>query len=121
MSKVEIFDPAMCCPTGVCGPSVNPELSRVASAIFLLEKKGFDIKRYNLGTEPAVFVSNSEVNRVLHEKGPDSLPVTLVDGIITKIGVYPSNEEFAKWFGIDAEELAVKQKANLKIDLKPMK
>jgi hypothetical protein len=118
MSKVEIFDPALCCPTGVCGPSVNPDLTRVATAIFLLEKKGFEMKRYNLGTEPAVFVENKEVNHVLHEKGPDSLPVTLVDGKIAKMGIYPTNEEFAEWFGIKADELSKKQKVSLKIDLK---
>jgi hypothetical protein len=118
MSKVEIFDPALCCPTGVCGPSVDPELTRVATAIFLLEKRGFDIERFNLGTEPAKFVENIEVNKVLHEKGPDSLPATLVDGKIAKIGVYPTNEEFAEWFGVNVEELSKKQTASLKIDLK---
>nr|WP_263327795.1 arsenite efflux transporter metallochaperone ArsD [Neobacillus sp. Marseille-Q6967] len=118
MSKVEIFDPALCCPTGVCGPSVDPELTRVATSIFLLEKKGFDIKRYNLGTEPAKFVENTEVYKVLHEKGPDSLPVTLVDGKIAKIGIYPTNEEFADWVGVKVEELTKKKKVSLKIDLK---
>jgi hypothetical protein len=118
MIKVEIFDPALCCPTGVCGPSVDPELTRVATAIFLLEKRDFDIKRYNLGTEPAKFVENIEVNKVLHEKGPDSLPVTIVDGKIAKIGIYPTNEEFAEWFGVKKEELSKKQSAGLKIDLK---
>ncbi len=118
MSKVEIFDPALCCTTGVCGPSVDPELTRVATAIFLLEKRGFDIKRYNLGTEPAKFVENIEVNKVLHEKGPDSLPVTLVVGHVAKIGIYPTNEEFAEWFGVKVEELSKKQTASLKIDLK---
>ncbi len=43
MTKVEIFDPALCCPTGVCGPSVDPELTRMASAVFLLEKKGLTL------------------------------------------------------------------------------
>jgi hypothetical protein len=118
MSKVEIFDPALCCPTGVCGPSVDPELTRVATAIFLLEKRDFDIKRYNLGTEPAQFIENNEVNKVLHEKGPDSLPVTIVDGKIAKMGIYPTNEELAEWFGVEVEELFKKQKASLKIDLK---
>lgn len=118
MSKVEIFDPALCCPTGVCGPSVDPELTRVATAIFLLEKKGFNIKRYNLGTEPAIFVDNKEVNKILYEKGPESLPVTLVDGKISKIGIYPTNEEFAEWFDVKVEELTKKQKVSLKIDLK---
>jgi len=118
MSKVEIFDPALCCPTGVCGPSIDPELTRVATAIFLLEKRGFEIKRYNLGTEPAKFVENLIVNKVLHEKGPDSLPVTIVGGKIAKIGVYPTNEELAEWFGVNVEELSKKQSASLKIDLK---
>jgi hypothetical protein len=121
MSKVEIFDPALCCPTGVCGPSVDPELTRVATAIFLLEKKGYDIKRYNLGTEPGIFVENKEVNKILYEKGPDSLPVTLVEGSIAKVGTYPTNEELAEWFGIHAEELIVKQKPGLKIELNPLK
>ena len=121
MSKVEIFDPALCCPTGVCGPSVDPELTRVATSIFVLEKKGFDINRYNLGTEPAKFVENKEVNKILHEKGPDSLPVTIIDGSIAKIGVYPSNEELAEWFRLKAEELTEKPKVRLKIDLKSTK
>lgn len=28
MKKIEIFDPAMCCPTGLCGPNINPDLMR---------------------------------------------------------------------------------------------
>jgi len=40
MKKVEIFDPAKCCSTGVCGPSVDPDLTRVASAVYSLEQKG---------------------------------------------------------------------------------
>jgi hypothetical protein len=121
MSKVEIFDPALCCPTGVCGPSVDPELTRVATAIFLLEKKGCDIKRYNLGFDPAIFVENEEVNKVLHENGPDSLPITLVDGKVAKEGKYPLNDEFAEWFGVTADELTKKANVRLKIDLKPLK
>jgi hypothetical protein len=105
MSKVEIFDPALCCSTGVCGPSVDPELVRVATAIFLLEKKGCDIKRYNLGFEPAKFVENNEVHKVLNEKGPDSLPITLVEDKVAKIGTYPTNEELAEWFGVKPEDL----------------
>ncbi|MGD6876166.1 arsenite efflux transporter metallochaperone ArsD [Bacillus infantis] len=119
MTKVEIFDPALCCPTGVCGPSVDPELTRMASAVFILEKKGFDIKRFNLANEPAVFADNKEVNKVLHEKGPDALPVTLVNGSVAKAGRYPSNEELSKWFGMDADSLAEKKASvKFKIDLK---
>jgi hypothetical protein len=121
MKKVEIFDPALCCSTGVCGPSVDPELVRVASAIFLLGKKGYEVKRYNLGFEPAIFIENQEVNQVLHDNGPDSLPITLVEGKVTKIGTYPTNDELAQWFSIQAEELSEKPKPQLTIDLKPLK
>jgi hypothetical protein len=115
MSKVEIFDKALCCATGVCGPSVDPELVRVATAIFLLEQKGYDIKRYNLGFEPAKFVENKEVNKVLNEKGLDSLPIILVEGKVAKIGTYPTNEEFAEWFEVKAEELVKKTKVQHKL------
>lgn len=84
MKKVEIFDPAMCCSTGVCGPSVDPELTRVASAVFALKKKGFDITRYNLTSEPDKFVDQAEVNKILMSKGPDALPVVLVNGVVEK-------------------------------------
>ncbi|TCJ01101.1 arsenite efflux transporter metallochaperone ArsD [Cytobacillus praedii] len=87
MRKVEIFDPAMCCSTGVCGPSVDPELTRVASAIYSLEKKGFNTKRYQLTNDPGKFAENSEVNNVLHEKGPDALPIILVDNQVVRVGL----------------------------------
>jgi len=117
MSKVEIFDPALCCPTGVCGPGVDPELTRVASSVFTLEKKGYDIKRYNLGTEPGMFVENQVVNQVLHDKGPDALPVVLVNGEMLKVGEYPSNEELATWFGIQESELRM-GKPKILLDVK---
>ena len=28
---IRVFDPAMCCSTGVCGPSVEPDLARFAA------------------------------------------------------------------------------------------
>lgn len=117
MKKVEIFDPAMCCSTGVCGPSVDLELTRISSAIFSLEKKGFNIKRYQLTTDPDKFAENDEVNRVLHEKGPEALPVILLDEQVVRAGSYPTNEELAEWFDVKSEELNDKPKVRLSIDL----
>ncbi|MCD8510494.1 MAG: arsenite efflux transporter metallochaperone ArsD [Bacillus sp. (in: Bacteria)] len=118
MKKVEIFDPAMCCSTGVCGPSVDPELTRVAAAIFVLEKKGFPITRYQLTNDPDRFADNQEIQRLLTEKGPDALPVVMVDGKVEKVGAYPTNEEFAAWFEVKLEELSKKPKAKLSINVK---
>ncbi|WP_407974740.1 arsenite efflux transporter metallochaperone ArsD [Bacillus altitudinis] len=118
MKKVEIFDPAMCCSTGVCGPSVDPELTRVASAVFALEKKGFNITRYNLTNEPNKFVEQKEVNKILMNKGPDSLPVVLVDGNVEKVGGYPTNKELAEWFNVKAEELTgEKPRMHIKLNI----
>lgn len=118
MKKVEIFDPAMCCSTGVCGPSVDPELTRVASAIYSLEKRGFNIRRYQLTNAPDKFAESQSVNTILHEKGPDALPIVLVDDQVAKVGVYPNNEEFAEWFGVKSDELNEKPKVRLSINLK---
>ncbi|MCI5502494.1 MAG: arsenite efflux transporter metallochaperone ArsD [Eubacterium sp.] len=105
MSKVEIFDPAMCCSTGVCGPGVDPELLRMATIISNLQKAGKDIKRHNLSEEPQIYVDNKAVNQVLMNEGVDALPVTLVDGKVVKKGGYPSNEELLEWTGTTEEEL----------------
>lgn len=109
MAKLEIYDPAMCCPTGVCGPSVDPELARVASALFLLEGKGFPIQRYNLGSEPNAFVTNEVVNQLLNKRGVEVLPIVLLDGKVVKKGTYPTNEELSEWFNIEKSLLEVKK------------
>ena len=97
MKKVEIFDPAMCCSTGVCGPSIDPELMRVATVINALKEKGIVIKRHGLSSEPQDFISNKVISDILQKEGADILPVTLVDGEVAKTKVYPTNEELSTW------------------------
>lgn len=103
MKKVEIFDPAMCCTTGVCGPSIDPELLRMATVINSLKEKGILIERHNLANEPQCFVDNKLINKILQEKGAEVLPVTLVDGNVIKTKSYPSNSELAEWLGVNIE------------------
>ncbi len=122
MNKLEIYDPAMCCSTGVCGPSVDPELTRVASAVFSLQKRGFDIERYNLANEPGKFTESKAVTDFLQEKGPDALPVILLNGDIVMESTYPSNDELSEWFDIDTEELNDRPKNNsVTIDISELK
>lgn len=121
MKKVDIFDPAMCCTTGVCGPSVDPELTRIASAIYALEKKGFNIQRYQLTKEPDKFAENKEVNQILQDQGPDGLPIILVNDQVMKTGSYPTNEELAEWFDLKPEELLEKPEPKVIIDLKTIR
>lgn len=103
MSKMEIYDPAMCCSTGVCGPSIDPELIRVAAVIESLKNAGIVVERHNLSSDPQAFMFNKIVNAALDKNGVDILPMTLVDGKTVKTGTYPTNEEFANFLGISAE------------------
>ena len=103
MKKIEIFDPAMCCSTGVCGPSIDPELLRVATVVSVLQEKGASVKRHNLASEPQDFVANKTIAAILEKEGADVLPVTLLDGEIVKKKVYPTNVEFAAWTGVVVE------------------
>lgn len=105
MSKVEIFDPAMCCSTGVCGPGVDPELLRMAAIVSALQKLGKDVTRHNLSEEPQVYVDNKAVNEVLMSEGAEVLPIILVDTLVAKKGGYPSNEELLAWTNTRAKEL----------------
>jgi hypothetical protein len=100
MTIIDIFDPAMCCSTGVCGPSIDPDLMRVATLVHAYTKKGLAIHRHNLSSEPQDFLSTPVVNELLTKEGADVLPIILVDGIVTKTKAYPTNEELAQWTGI---------------------
>ena len=111
MKKMIIFDPAMFCSTGVCGPSINPKLLRVSTVINNLRNKGLSIERYNLSANPKIFVDNKSINEILNEKGVEILPVTMVDGKIVKTKDYPTNEEFCEFLGISEDYL----KTGLKI------
>lgn len=94
MKKMYIYEGAMCCSTGVCGPSPDEELMRVSTMVFKLTRSGASIERYNLTNNPKEFVDNKTVNKLLDEKGEDVLPVVIVDDEVVMTGKYPSNEEF---------------------------
>lgn len=103
MRKMEIFDPAMCCSTGVCGPSVDKNLLRVATLLSRLEKHGIKVQRHNLTSDPKSYVDNRKVNKLLLDNGVDILPITIVDGEIVKTKEYPTNGEFIKLLGVPKE------------------
>ncbi|SES43303.1 arsenite efflux transporter metallochaperone ArsD [Salipaludibacillus aurantiacus] len=107
--KIEIFDPALCCPTGVCGPDVDPELTRISRLHLKLVKNGYHVKRYNLAQEPDPFVTHKGVNELLEKEGPDALPAVVVDGKLAFYNRYPTMEEFSEWLGLDKEELQTKE------------
>ena len=100
-SLVQVYDPAMCCSTGVCGPSVDPALARFAADLDWLRRGGTQIERFNLSQQPADFASNSIVRTTLHAQGPECLPMVLIDGIVVCQGKYPSRAMLAKILGLE--------------------
>lgn len=100
MKSMAIYEPAMCCATGLCGVGVDPELLRISTVLNNLNSKGAEIARYNLSNVPQAFVDNQEINQLLEKDGVDSLPATVVDGKIVKTQTYPSNEEIAEMLDI---------------------
>ncbi|MCW3794450.1 arsenite efflux transporter metallochaperone ArsD [Paenibacillus sp. LS1] len=118
MKTMEIYDPAMCCSSGVCGPGVDPELIRVSAVVHNLQKKQFQVSRYNLTSEPDAFVASPLVGQLLAEKGPQVLPIIIVDGKVVKEKNYPTNQEFVEWTGLTEEELVAKPRMRLDINTK---
>jgi len=112
MPKVQVFDPAMCCSTGVCGPSVDPTLPRFAADLEWLKTKGITIERYNLAQETAAFTSNPVVKATLNSQGVESLPLILVEGKIVAQGAYPTRAQLAELSGISYEPEPVSTQVN---------
>lgn len=110
MKKMIIFEPAMCCSTGVCGPSVNKELLRVSIVLNNLKNNGILVERYNLSNNPQIFVDNKTINEILNKDGVEVLPVTMVDGIVMKTKAYPTNGEFCNYLEVSADYLRVNSK-----------
>ncbi len=103
MKKLEIFDPAMCCATGVCGPGVDPELSRIMKDLEWLKTEAVEVIRHNLGQDPQAFVDNAEIAKLLAAQGADVLPITIVDGSVVKTNGYPTTVELESWIGNSVE------------------
>lgn len=96
MLKLEVFDPPMCCATGICGNSVDPKLVTFASDLEWLKKHGIDVVRHGLSFEPNEFVKNEDVKTTLQKEGNDSLPIVIADNKLAYKGIYPSREQLAK-------------------------
>lgn len=102
MKKIVIFEPAMCCSTGVCGPSVDKELLRVSTVLNNLKSNGVLVERYNLSSNPQIFVDNKEINELLNKEGIEILPVTMVNGVVEKTKEYPTNSELCMLLDVPA-------------------
>lgn len=104
MSIIQVFDPALCCSTGVCGTEVDPVLVTFAADVDWAKQQGVKIERFGLSQQPLAFAENEVVKAFLQRSGADSLPLILVDGEVVMAGRYPTRKELARWAGITFEE-----------------
>ncbi|MEX0680313.1 MAG: arsenite efflux transporter metallochaperone ArsD [Balneolales bacterium] len=109
---LEVYDPAMCCSTGVCGPVVDDKLVTFAQDVKWLESQGVTVNRYNLGQEPEKFRDNTAVLQRLQEGGMEILPLLTVNGEIVSDGGYPDREQLMQFTGIGDMQMADSAAAN---------
>ena len=52
MATIQVFDPALCCSTGVCGVDVDQGLVTFAADVEWAAQKGARVERFNLAQQP---------------------------------------------------------------------
>lgn len=93
MLNIEIYEEAMCCSTGVCGPEPDETLIKTNQINEYLKQNQIEVQRYNMNNNPNEFIKNKEAIRLIQEKGNEVLPITFIEGNIAKTGTYITQEE----------------------------
>lgn len=93
MKTIQVYDPPMCCSTGLCGNDIDPALVSFAALLTQMSQKGVKVERYNLGQQPMAFVQNPEVKAWLDKEGVAALPLIFVDGKVHLKGRYLTDTE----------------------------
>ena len=90
---VEIFDPPLCCPTGLCGPVLDTTLVDLGEAMFALQAEGRTVVRHMMTADPQAFLRNRDVYELIRQRQLAVLPITVVRGRIVKTDAYPTLDE----------------------------
>jgi hypothetical protein len=100
VTTIRVYEPALCCNTGVCGPDVDEALVAFTADLKHLQALGVDIERHNLANDPQAFASNETVRAFLQVAGSGGLPLTLVDGVTVATGSYPDRARLLRFAGV---------------------
>ena len=100
MPTINIYEPALCCDTGVCGVEVDQSLVTLTADVRSLQELGADITRHNLASEPSAFTDDEMVRAFMHAVGSTGLPLTIVDGVTVAAGSYPTRETLRNLAGL---------------------
>jgi arsenite-transporting ATPase len=102
MATIAVFEPALCCNTGVCGADLDQNLVTFTADMAWLLEQDASITRHNLANDPLAFAHNEAVKSFLEIAGSAGLPLVVVDGVTVATGRYPARAELAHWAGLDA-------------------
>ena len=97
MKTIQVYDPPMCCSTGICGSGVDLDLVSFAAMLAQLGRHGIHIERYNLAQTPIAFVKNPTVKALLEKEGTEGLPLIFWDDEVYLKGRYPTKTERPDW------------------------
>jgi arsenite-transporting ATPase len=100
MTAIRIYEPALCCESGVCGPDSDASLVTVTADVRRLKDLGADIERHNLATDPTAFTTDETVRGFMNTVGSKGLPLTVVDRVTVATGAYPSRTELLALAGL---------------------
>ncbi len=117
--KLKVFDPPLCCPTGVCGPSTDPVLVRLAADLGWLETQGVEVTRHNLAQEPQAFAADPVVAAALRDEGNVCLPLILSGGEIVSRSRYPDRAELAVLAGLDPSSVTAESPSGTSLEMAP--
>ena len=96
MTELTLYEEAMCCSTGVCGPDPDDELVEVSAALDQLEEEfDVDVSRANMQHNIEQFLETQQIADLVEEHGPSILPITVVDDEIVAKEAYLSYDELA--------------------------
>ena len=107
MPSVHVYEPALCCNTGVCGEDVDQRLVGFTADLNHLTEQGADIARHNLANDPLAFASQDSVRSFLEVAGSEGLPLTIVDGVTVLTGAYPTRDQLLRYTGLTQVPVAV--------------
>ncbi|MDC1287834.1 arsenite efflux transporter metallochaperone ArsD [Gammaproteobacteria bacterium] len=106
MKTLTIYDPAMCCSTGICGAEIDQQLVNFAADLAWLKREGIEVRRINLSQEPALFAEHAQVKSVLENSGVAGLPIILADDEMQSSGQYPERMKLAQMAGVKVADTA---------------
>ena len=92
-NKIIIYENAMCCSSGVCGPSPDQTLIGLQDTLDNITKSGVVVERYSITQNPKKFMENLQIIKLIQEQQLKVLPITMLNGNVIKVGSYPTKDE----------------------------